>query len=279
EGLVPEKILGVETELFARTRDGDKVPIEMALGLIELEDANNLYTGIIRDVRERKESENRLKEFYSTVSHELRTPLTAIRTALGLLENSSGDNKFQSIVDIATEEADRLIRMVNDILDIRRIEAGKLNLVLETTNIKLVIDKSVRAVQSLADQAEVSLVTSIDEDIDLRVDLDRIHQVLTNLLSNAIKFSPRNSSVRVTTISTDDRIMIEVDDEGPGIPPEESEKIFGRFEQLVSREERSRGGTGLGLAIAKGIVENHGGTIGVKSRSAGSVFWFELPLD
>ncbi len=279
DGIPTERILGIETELFAVRKDGGRVPIEIAVGLIELEDANNLFTGIIRDVSERKESENRLKEFYSTVSHELRTPLAAIRTALGLLENSSEEKKFQSIVDIATEEADRLIRMVNDILDIRRIEAGKLNLTIETTNVKRMVERSVNSVQSLAEQAGVELKSSIDEDVELQVDLDRIHQVLTNLISNAIKFAPRQSSVIVSTRATEEMIIVEVADEGPGVPPEESEKIFGRFEQLVSREERSQGGTGLGLAIAKGIVENHGGKIGVTSRANGSTFWFELPLD
>ena len=276
------KILGVGEDLFALTKEGLKVPIEVALGVIELEEGGSeiLMTGIVRDITERMEAQTRLKEFYSTVSHELRTPLTAIRTALELLKNTTDTARIESVVDIATAESDRLIRMVNDILDIRRIEAGKLNLDIDEVPARQLIDRAIQAVESISREANIEIVARVESDAVCMADADRIHQVLTNLISNAIKFSPDSSTVQVLANSWTGRMRFEVKDEGPGVPEEEREKIFGRFEQLSTREERSKGGTGLGLAIAKGIVENHGGAIGVDvaNGSSGSTFWFELPL-
>ncbi|MBZ0187428.1 MAG: PAS domain S-box protein, partial [Candidatus Obscuribacterales bacterium] len=286
------RVFGVGREFYGTRKDGSLLPVEVSLSVIRLED-HQILTGIVRDVTERKEAENRVKEFYSTVSHELRTPLTAIRTALGLMEASFVEqaSKAKPVLDIACEEADRLIRLINDILDIRKIEAGKMDMELKKLNPKDIVLRAVGSIESLASDAGVTIVTDLNETAQLLVDEDRLQQVLSNLLSNAIRFSPPDSSVFVTVLERRGKCRFEIKDDGPGIPSDEIDKLFGRFEQVSIRDGRSKGGTGLGLAIAKAIVEQHGGQIGVVSseqsieqsseqsiESIGSTFWFEIPM-
>lgn len=276
------RVFGVGREFFGIAKDGTKIPVEVALSVINLGN-QQILTGIVRDVTERREADMRVKDFYSTVSHELRTPLTAIRTALGLMENSFIEqlsSPVKPVLDIASQETDRLIRMVNDILDIRKIESGKLDLKLRKLRPADIVDRVVGSIQSLAHESRVRLEQVIETPEWLLGDEDRLQQVLTNLLSNAIKWSPEDSVVRVVVTDSDGRVRFEIQDKGPGIPEEEVDKLFGRFQQVSTREERSRGGTGLGLAIAKAIVEQHGGAIGVfvKDGVEGSNFWFEVPV-
>jgi PAS domain S-box-containing protein len=277
------RIFGVGREFFGIKKDGEKVPVEVSLSVINLGN-QQILTGIVRDITERKEAEQRVKDFYSTVSHELRTPLTAIRTALGILEHSfMGELTEQArpVVQVASKETDRLIRLINDILDIRKIEAGKLDLKLKKLDPREIINRAVDGVNTLADEAGIKLERDLPETRRVLADEDRLQQVLTNLLSNAIKWSPIDGVVRIKIREIDQRCRFEVTDEGPGIPEDEIDKLFGRFQQVSSRDDRSRGGTGLGLAIAKAIVEQHGGDIGVelKNGDKGSMFWFELPLE
>lgn len=277
------RIFGVGREFFGIKKDGERVPVEVSLSVINLGN-QQILTGIVRDITERKEAEQRVKDFYSTVSHELRTPLTAIRTALGIMEHSfMGELSEQAkpVVHVASNETDRLIRLINDILDIRKIEAGKLDLKLKKLDPRDIIRRAVDGVRTLADEAGIKLVEELPSTRRVLADEDRLQQVLTNLLSNAIKWSPVEGVVKISIKEIEERCRIEVVDEGPGIPEDESDKLFGRFQQVASRDDRSRGGTGLGLAIAKAIVEQHGGEIGVelKNGDKGSMFWFELPLE
>lgn len=277
------RVFGVGKEFIGVRADNSEFPVEVALSVIKLEE-NQIITGIVRDVTERKDAERKVKEFYSTVSHELRTPLTAIRTALGLMESSIADSKNEAstkpVFDIACEESDRLIRLINDILDFRKIEAGKLDLQLKKLDPKPVVDRAVSSLASLAKDAKVEIEVDIQHTDHLLADEDKMQQVMSNLLSNAIKWSPENGQVSIRVIEgKKGRSRFEIEDQGPGIPDDEMEKLFERFEQISKRDNRDKGGTGLGLAICKAIVEMHGGTIGVNTAngSKGSTFWFEIP--
>ena len=276
------RVFGVGREFYAVRKDGAKVPVEVSLSLINVGD-QHIFTGIVRDITQRREAEQRVKEFYSTVSHELRTPLTAIRTALGLLEATVTEHltpQLKPVLAIASREADRLIRLINDILDIRKIEAGKMDLSLSRLAPGAVVERAVHSFESLAAEASVTLSTSVETSSLILADSDRLQQVFTNLLSNALKWSPPDSSIEIRVFEKQSRCRFEVKDQGPGIPENQVTRLFGRFERITSADGTTKEGTGLGLAIAKGIVEQHGGNIGlnVSSREKGSLFWFELPL-
>ncbi|MBU6450332.1 MAG: PAS domain S-box protein [Cyanobacteria bacterium REEB67] len=238
--------------------------------------------GVARDINERKEAERRVSEFYSTVSHELRSPLTSIRGSLGLIENGIvGDVSAQALtfVTIARSESDRLIRLINNILDLRKIEAGKLELKVADVAVDELVQSAVSGLEGMAGEGAVKLTGPPSTGQILPLDRDLINQVLTNLISNAIKFSPADGQVEVSLdVSNDHSIRFAVHDQGPGIPAAQAHKLFGKFQQLDSSDTRSKGGTGLGLAIAKAIVEQHGGAIGVDSvEGEGATFWFTLP--
>lgn len=236
---------------------------------------------VFRDITEKKEAERRVSEFYSTVSHELRTPLTSIRGSLGLIEGGVTEDitEIVELVQIARSESDRLIRLINDILDIRKLEAGKLELRKKTLQAETLVAQTIDNLRGFADDNHIELVTDISADGPIECDADRIVQVLTNFVSNAIKFSPDNTQVCVALKPGAGVFRFEVRDCGPGIAPDQMHKLFGMFQQLDQSDSKShQSGTGLGLAISKAIVEEHGGTVGVESKvGEGSTFWFELP--
>ncbi len=237
--------------------------------------------GVTHDITEKKEVEKRVSEFYSMVSHELRTPLTSIRAALGLIEGGMTgvlSDDTSELISIARNESDRLIRLINDILDMRKMEAGKLQLVLLPLEPESVIVRTLSSLRSFAQENGVELVSVIGDEREFLGDDDRVVQVLTNLISNAIKFSPSGNDVIISVEPAENgRVRFSVIDRGPGIPPQQVHKLFGLFQQLDSSDSRARGGTGLGLAISKAIVERLGGAIGFRSEfGAGSTFWFEL---
>ncbi|MBS1993166.1 MAG: CHASE3 domain-containing protein [Cyanobacteria bacterium SZAS LIN-2] len=266
-------------------KDGNVVPVHFVSSPLE---RDGKVTGAVltfRDVTQRKEAERRVSEFYSTVSHELRSPLTSIRGALGLMEGGKAGEfspKAARLIKIAREECDRLIRLINDILDIRKIEAGKLLLFLKEENVAEIVKATVNGIKAMADEAHVTLVVDpIDPAMILLCDRDRIVQVLTNLIGNAIKFSPSGGTVKVVAQTLEHEggryVRLSVSDQGPGIAEAEKDKLFHLFQQLDSSDSRPKGGTGLGLAISKALVEQHGGAIGVDSSvGQGSTFWFEL---
>jgi len=238
--------------------------------------------GISHDITERKEVEKRVSEFYSMVSHELRTPLTSIRAALGLLEGGIAGKlpeKAVQLTTIAKTESERLIRLINDILDIRKIGAGKLELNREMIDPVSVIETAIKSLEAMAVDLHVRLTSEITSHKKFLGDRDRIIQVLTNLVSNALKFSPANSQIKIVLEDNQQSIKFSVIDQGPGIPVGKLDRLFRPFQQLDSSDTRAKGGTGLGLTISKAIVEEHGGTIGVNTAAgAGATFWFELPL-
>lgn len=239
---------------------------------------------VLRDISERKLAEKRVSEFYSMVSHELRTPLTAIRASLGLMQGGvAGDLSEMSrqLVDIGREECDRLIRLINDILDIRKIEAGKLELKLIEVKPAQLIQTAMEGMKTVAEESGISLSADSSAVGIITCDEDRILQVLTNLVSNAIKFSPAGAKVLVNSEWLDSEWMrFAVVDQGSGIPADQMQRLFQKFQQLDQSDTRSKGGTGLGLAICKAIVEEHHGKIGVHSVvGKGSTFFFDLPRE
>jgi signal transduction histidine kinase len=225
---------------------------------------------------------DRLKsEFVSTVSHELRTPLTSIRGSLGLL--SAGvlgefPTQARDIIDLAQRNAVRLTALINDILDFERLESGRVEMEIDDVDLQPLFEKSMESVRPVADDQMISIVCAPTA-LRVRADADRIVQVLVNLLSNALKFSPAGSEVGVWAEARgSNQVRIFVRDRGTGIPVEDHLRIFERFAQVETSDQRGTGGTGLGLAICKAIVEHHGGSIGVDSAPGeGSTFWFELP--
>ncbi|HND04153.1 MAG TPA: PAS domain S-box protein [Candidatus Obscuribacter sp.] len=240
--------------------------------------------GIAHDITEKKEVERRVSEFYSTVSHELRTPLTSIRAALGLIEGGlTGDISEETLeyTTIAKDNCDRLIRLINDILDIRKLEAKKLDLKPVRVNAVDLTLHTIDTLKAYAEERSVKIALETDEAHECQADSDRLVQVLTNLISNAIKFSPKDGTVRIRLAQCQEQsgmLRFMVDDDGPGIKAEEVPELFGLFQQLSCLENESNTGSGLGLAISKALVENMAGKIGVESKPGrGTTFWFTLP--
>jgi signal transduction histidine kinase len=221
------------------------------------------------------------QELISIVSHELRTPLLSVSSALELF--SAGvlgelSEKGLSRLKFAQDEANRLIRLINDLLDIEKMEAGKFILDKSDFQISELVQNSIAATAQLAEQKGIKIETSFAEQT-INADRDRTFQVIINLLSNAIKFSPESGLIKLCVEASNDQIEFKVIDQGRGIPEEARKKIFDRFVQVEKSDETVRGGSGLGLAISRAIVEQHGGTIGVESEpSQGSTFWFRLPV-
>ena len=240
----------------------------------------------MHDVTERIQAERRKSEFVTTVSHELRTPLTSIRGSLGLLEAGIAGAlpaKAGSLVGIAKSNTERLIRLVTDVLDLDKIEAGKLEYAMTAQDPADLVGAAADGVVGMAAGARIEVVTQVDARAVVVGDRDRLLQVLTNLLSNAIKFSPPDSAVVVSARDHTDgagrhAVRFAVEDFGPGIPPDKLDLLFQKFRQLGHTESTRRGGTGLGLAISKAIVEQHGGSVGVASEPGRrTVFWCDLP--
>lgn len=235
-----------------------------------------------RDVTERRAVDRMKNEFISIVSHELRTPLTAMRGSLGLLSGGmvgALPPTAQRLIDIAASNTDRLVRLINDILDIERMESGRVTLERADCAADELVQRAVEVMRPMASQAGIRMTVDAPP-VHFRADADRVVQVLTNLLSNAIKFSPRESDVHIDVSSENDRLVFRVSDQGRGIPSDKLEHIFDRFQQVDASDSRDKGGTGLGLAICRSIVQQHGGEIWATSpgTTGGSTFIVSLPL-
>lgn len=275
-----ESILNRRLELIAQRRDGLELPIEMAVVPIKAGSVT-AFCAFMQDISLRKEGEQRMNEFYALLSHELRTPMTAILGSLELMATgAAGDlpELAQELVGISQIETDRLLRLINSILDLKKIESGKSKLALTAIDPKELIDSTIRALQPLAKPHGIILRGEVNSTKSLLCDRDRITQVLNNFISNAIKYSPEGGSISIIVDDKTDRLRFSVVDRGPGIPSDQLIKLFHKFQQLKAPASGATG-TGLGLAISKSIVEQHGGRVGVDSEvGVGSTFWFEIPI-
>ncbi len=217
-------------------------------------------------------------DFISVASHEMRTPMTSIKGSIELLLGGyAGELPPESteLLGICLTAVDRLVRLINDLLDISKIESGKMELHLARLNLTDCVRKSMRSLRSLAEVNNVSIDAEQDGPIpEVMGDRDRLEQVITNLLSNALKYSPPEKTVRIRVGAVDNVVRVAVRDEGQGIPPDQLSKVFDRFHQLAGAKK----GSGLGLTIARALVEQHQGRIWVESElGRGTSFYFEIP--
>ena len=267
-----------ETNIFRS--DGSSFPAEYALTSIRAQ--GRVFGSVLsfRDISQRYALDRMKDEFISTVSHELRTPLTSIRGALGLLSSGilgEANEKATNLLRIALTNSDRLVRLINDILDLERIQSGREPLAFRSVQLADVVKQAIEDMQPMADAAGVQLIHDSTR-VEISADSDRLLQVVTNLLSNAVKFSPPNSPVSVMLRPGVTGVILSVIDHGRGIPADKLEAIFGRFQQVDASDSRQKGGTGLGLAICRTIVLQHSGRIWAERNPVrGSTFRIFLP--
>ena len=272
---------GLTRELVARRKDGTTFPAEVSLGRFDLP-SGAYVVAAVRDMSERRRVEEMKSEFVATVSHELRTPLTSISGALGLLVGGAAGEfpeRAARLVGIANANCQRLVRLINDILDIEKIESGQMTFDAIPLDLADLARSATESMQGLANGLDVVLEISAPEPAMVRGDADRLTQVIANLLSNAVKFSPRGETVEVSVTASDvGRVRLSVRDHGSGVPDAFRERIFSKFAQADGSDTRRLGGTGLGLAICREIVERHGGRISFDSApDQGAVFHVDLP--
>ena len=268
------------------TRTGEERIISWNTTLLKDTQGNAAGTlSIGEDVTERHAIDRMKSEFISVVSHELRTPLTAIHGALDLLSTGLIDpqsDRGQHVFGLAVENSDRLVKLVNDILELERLESGKIKLHKTSVSTRELMNRIADLLELVAERAGIKLEIP-ETDLLLLADCDRLIQVLTNLVGNAIKFSDAPATICIEVeeaqLSTGNAIKFVVADEGRGIPHDKVQTIFERFNQVDASDSRRKGGTGLGLAICRSIVQQHGGDIWVESAvGKGSRFIFTIPV-
>jgi PAS domain S-box-containing protein len=279
EAITDHKATNAEEDSYLRP-DGGLVPVEVtATPLIDDGQAIGAVV-VFRDVTQRREVDRMKSEFVSIVSHELRTPVTAIRGALGLLAGGAVGELSPSarrMIDIALTSSDRLGRLINEILDVERIESGMMSMELGLHACRPLIESAVSQVQVLAQEAGVRVSIGAAEG-QVYADADRVVQTLLNLLGNAIKFSHPGGYVSVRSAVRGDFVEFAVRDDGRGIPEDKLDEVFSRFHQVDSSDAREKGGFGLGLSISRSIVERLGGQIQARNNvGAGATFSFTLP--
>lgn len=275
-------VIGIGCEVLGRRKDGCTFPMDLAVSEIS-HGGQRMFVGLVRDITERKRVEQMKSEFVATVSHELRTPLTSIIGALGLLTGGAlGElpTPMKPMIDIAAKNSKRLGLLINDLLDMEKIAAGKLHFDMQLLPLMPLVEQALEnnKVYGVPRDVHFKLTERVD-DIEVLIDGQRFQQVLANFLSNAAKFSPKNKQVDVAVQRRDGSVRVAVRDHGPGIPAKFRAHIFEKFSQADSSDSRQKGGTGLGLAITKELVEHMDGKVGFESvEGEGATFWVDLPL-
>ncbi|MBZ9610583.1 sensor histidine kinase [Rheinheimera maricola] len=274
--------LVLETRVTERTRALEESSVTLSLRTLQLERS---LDDLAKSNAELKRLDKLKDEFIATVSHELRTPLTAIRGAIGLITQqvvTPGTELYQNMLQTAQTNSERLAHLINDLLDLQKFTTGTFSLSLLPSDLVLLAQQAVLAMQPYASryQVELQLINKVENKVWVKADSLRIRQVMDNLISNAVKFSAANSTVFVRISQNADALLFEVQDFGVGIPEEFKSRIFEKFSQADGSDSRAKDGSGLGLAICKKIIENHQGHIGFSSSSGqGATFWFKLQLD
>jgi|GEM_PF-6742494 len=275
-------VRGVEVfKIFFNAEEGTPIWLLMNAEPIIIDKQKHMLVTLM-DITERKSIEQMKGEFISVVSHELRTPLTSIIGSLGLLRGGVlGELSEQAgnLIDIAHRNSERLVRLINDILDIEKIESGKMFFDIKPIELMPLVEQVMEANRSYMEKfgAKLELV-NILPDVKVKADGDRLVQVITNLLSNAAKFSPTNGTVEISVSRHNNSVRVSVTDHGPGVPEELHNRIFSRFVQADSSDARLKGGSGLGLNISKSIIEKLEGRIGFETQeNVGTTFYFDLP--
>lgn len=290
--ILPEATVeGIKTAVLGTVRSIDRVNLETQIKRKDGSTVDVVWTGywsarepglfsIVHDISEQKQMERLKDEFFAMVSHDLKNPLTSVIGLLGLMERGVlGDinEKGKKIAAGAHSECSTMLRLLDDFLQIEKIKAGMFQLQPSEFLMKNAVDKAISTMSAQATEKQIAFETGCDTTACV-ADEQRIQQVLANLIGNALKFSPENGCIRIESHAKGDEVLVSVQDQGRGIPPEMLRKIFAKFEQVETDDSRRFGGTGLGLAICKAIVEQHGGQIGVESEPGkGSRFWFTIP--
>lgn len=281
DGATPAAAVGgLRQEVTGLRKDGSHFPIELSLADMKVDDVGVLL--FTRDISERRQVERLKDEFVSTVSHELRTPLTSIAGSLGLIAGGAAGplpEKAARLISIAQSNSQRLVRLINDVLDLEKLESGELPFRFGPVDLREVAQRAVDGVRGYADQLGVELLLADGPPTPVRGDPDRLAQVITNLLSNAAKYSPAGEAVHVRVDREGANARLSVTDRGAGVPEAFRDRIFSRFAQADSSDARGKSGTGLGLYIAREIAERHGGRLWFESPEAGgALFHLELPM-
>lgn len=273
-----EKDENISFECALKRKDGSL--IDLVWSVTCSKEKQSLFC-VAHDVTERKRVARMKSDFIAMMSHDLRTPISSIRMTMALLLRGMYGELTESgreQVEHVEQSSERLIEMISQMLMIEKMEAGKLDLFLEDTDVKELVARSLSTLEGLARARSISLVSEV-EDLKVHMDSERIMQVLVNLIGNAIKYSPDGGAVTVVACANDSHLEVSVQDQGPGIPESHQKSIFEKFEQVSKDDSRVKGGTGLGLAISKALVDAHGGKIAVQSREGeGSKFLFTIPL-
>jgi len=266
-------------------RDGSDFPLEVSLVRLRAGDDQTVGMCVCRDLSDSQRIERMKHEFVSMVSHELRTPLTSLRGSLALLADGSTiaglPPDAQRLLRMASDNSERLVHLVNDILDFEKLRAGALSMEPEDCDLGALAQQALEAIEGMARQTQVELrLLRPDAELPVRADPVRLTQVLGNLLSNAIKYSPPHGTVLVVLKRRSEWARLTVLDQGPGVPPGFVARLFEPFEQARDARQRKQGGTGLGLAISRALMETMQGGIGLEPPrpGEGARFWIELPL-
>lgn len=288
-------VVGKTSELPAIKKDSSKFPIELSLSAIEHK-GEWYAVGIVRDITQRKKSDDELQKakedaeaanaaksaFLANISHELRTPLNSIIGFTDLMLKDSAKNdpdKQKEYLTIVSQSGKHLLALINDVLDLAKVEAGRNKLEPSHFNMKDLLNRSLEIVKGVAYKNKIELIRNFDNAGSITADEQKVRQVVFNLLSNAIKFTPKGGKVGLTAETSEDELIVTVWDTGIGIRKEDREMVFGEFQQVETSFTRKYKGTGLGLAICKKFVEMHNGRIWVESEpDKGSKFFFALPL-
>jgi signal transduction histidine kinase len=272
-----------ESEWTYVRKDGSRLPVTLSISGVWDEQVLAGFVVIAQDMSERKKIEQLKNEFISTLSHELRTPLTSIRGSLGLLAGGAAGAMpapAKGLLEVANKNCDRLVRLINDMLDVEKIESGSMRFDAAVQPLLPLLEQAVAATNAYADQFQVSFDLRADAgELCAAVDADRLLQVIVNLLSNASKFAPAGDIIEVRLRRHHGAARVSVTDHGVGIGDQFRDRIFQKFAQADATDSRQKGGTGLGLNISRVIIEKHNGTIDFYSEpGVRTEFYFDLPL-